>query len=255
MLRRIEHGPVLELRLDRPPANALSPELIEALRDAVAAASASVSRGRAGALVLSGAEGMFSAGLDVPRFLTLDRAGVRAAWSAFYELMELMAASPIPIAAAVTGHAPAGGCVLALFSDWRVMASGEFKIGLNEVRVGLPMPPPIQAAATHVLGLRRAETICTTAELFPAGRALELGLVDELAPPGKVVEQALAWLRRLLELPPLALRKTRAQARGALIEACRRSHAALDEVVDAWLSEETQGALKALVERLSAKAP
>ena len=247
MLERFDHGEVLELRLARPPANALSPELFDVLADALYAAPESGAR----ALVLSGRPGMFSAGLDVPVFLGLDRAGVRAAWGAFFNLMGALASSAIPVAAAIGGHAPGGGCVLALFCDRRVMAAGAFKIGLNEVRVGLRMPRPIHAAAVHVVGTRRAEELCTSGALYTAAEALAFGLVDEVVPPDQVNERALAWAREMAALPPVALRKTRLIARERLRAPLDRvDEDALELFMDDWFSAETQEALGALAARL-----
>ena len=250
MLQRIEHGDVLELRLDHPPANALHPDLIALLATAVREARGEGAR----ALVLSGREGMFSAGLDVPAFLERDRAGVRRAWSDFLSLLEALAASPVPSVAALTGHAPAGGCVIALFCDWRVQAAGNFLVGLNEVAVGIRVPLPIQAAARHVLGMRQAERLCTTAELLEVDEALRIGLVDEVVEAAEVVPTALAWCRRMLRLPTDALRKTRALARRDLVE----PFAAMDEeqlelFLDEWHAAEAQEQLRALVARLRNK--
>ena len=250
MLERIDHGPVRELRLAHPPANALSPALIAALGDAIRAAPGEGAR----ALFLSGHEGMFSAGLDVPAFLALDRAGLGRTWEDFFALMETMASSPIPLAAAITGHSPAGGCVLAFFCEWRVMADGPFRIGLNEVAVGVRIPPPIHAAARHVLGSRGAERICTSAELFEVDDALRLGLIDEVAPPDEVVPRALAWCERMIALPPAALRKTRMVARRELIEVCAAMDAAARErFLDDWFAEETQAVFRGLAEKLRQK--
>lgn len=250
MLAQVRHDDVLEIRLERPPANALSPELIEALRAAVKRASADGARG----LVLSGRPGMFSAGLDVPLFLELDRAGARSAWRGFLDLMQTLAETPVPLACALTGHAPAGGCVLALCCHWRVQAAGGSKIGLNEVAVGVRVPEPIWAAARHAVGPRIAERMCTGAELFDAETALRLGLVDELVPPEEVVPRALAWVRSQLALPPATLRNTRALVRGEL----SRSFAAcdartLEAFLDEWFGDEAQAALRAVVARLAAK--
>ncbi|HEX7112761.1 MAG TPA: enoyl-CoA hydratase/isomerase family protein, partial [Mizugakiibacter sp.] len=119
MLQTIEHeGGIRELRLARPPVNALNPALVAALRKAVEDAPGE----GASALLLSGSPGMFSAGLDVPELLTLDRAHFAPFWRDFYGACAALARSPIPVAAAVTGHSPAGGAVLALMCDWRVMA-------------------------------------------------------------------------------------------------------------------------------------
>ncbi|HEY7213415.1 MAG TPA: enoyl-CoA hydratase/isomerase family protein, partial [Thermoanaerobaculia bacterium] len=176
MIQTHDHGDVRELRLDRPPANALSPELIAALRTAVEAAPAEGAR----ALVLSGAPGRFSGGLDVPHLITLDRSAILAAWRSFYELLRALAASPIPIAAAITGHAPAGGTVLAIFCDARIMAEGDFKIGLNEVQVGIPMPPVLFQALRRLVGAGQAERLCVTSRLLLPAEAREIGLVNEV---------------------------------------------------------------------------
>ncbi len=248
MLETIDHGPVRELRLARPPVNALDTGLISALRGAIAGAPGSGAR----ALVLSGRPGMFSAGLDVPYLLNLDRAAIAAAWEDFYGLMEALATSSIPIAAAITGHSPAGGAVLAIFCDYRVMAEGDFRIGLNEVEVGIPMPPVINAAATRQVGPRQAERLLVGGLMIPAAEALAIRLVDELAPLEQVVERALDFCRRLLALPPLAMGFTRRLARGDL--AClfeKRRQLELDTLIDAWFSDETQGAMRALLARLA----
>ena len=250
MLEEIRHADVLELRLERPPANALSPELIELLARTVRTAPARGARG----LVLSGRPGMFSAGLDVPLFLQLDRAGARTAWRAFLDLMQVLVEIPVPLACALTGHAPAGGCVLALCSHWRVMAQGPYKIGLNEVAVGVRVPEPIWAAARHTVGARTAERMCTTSELFDAETALRLGLVDELAAPEDVVPRARRWVEAQLALPKATLRNTRALVRRELSASFAASDArALDAFLDEWFGEEAQAALKAVVAKLAAK--
>lgn len=250
MLEEIRHADVLELRLERPPANALSPELIEALNRAVRAAP---QRGAKG-LVLSGRAGMFSAGLDVPLFVGLDRAGARAAWRGFLELMQALVEAPLPLACALTGHAPAGGCVLALCCHWRVQAQGRFKIGLNEVAVGVRVPEPIWAAARHVVGSRNAERMVTGSELFDPEAALRMGLVDELAAPEEVVPRARAWVESQLALPPTTLRNTRALVRRELSAAFEATDArTLETFLDEWFGAESQAALRAVVAKLTAK--
>src|SRR5690606_8090917 len=147
MIERSRHDGIHELRLARPPVNALDPTLCRLLREAVDRAVADGARG----IVLSGAPGVFSAGLDVPFLLQLDRTDqVRAAWDAFIEAARALAHSPVPVAAALTGQAPAGGCVLALCCDYRVMAEGDFRIGLNETQVGLVAPEGIQRLMRRV---------------------------------------------------------------------------------------------------------
>ena len=112
MLNIKDHDRVRTIGLERPPVNAINPELAEELTKAIKAAPE-----HADALVIHGREGMFSAGLDVPELVPLDRPSMFAFWTSFFGLLEAAARSPIPVAAAITGHAPAGGAVLALFCD------------------------------------------------------------------------------------------------------------------------------------------
>ncbi|MFY9561397.1 MAG: enoyl-CoA hydratase/isomerase family protein [Terriglobales bacterium] len=250
MIQTIEHGAVRELRLDRPPVNALSPELIVALRKAVQAASSDGVR----ALVLSGSPGRFSGGLDVPLLLGLDRVAMAVLWREFYALLGTIAGSPIPIVAAITGHAPAGGTVLALFCDWRVMADGDYKIGLNEVQVGIPLPPVILAGARRLVGPRQAERLAVTGGLFSPHEALGIGLVDELAALERVVDLAVESCQHLLALPAEAMTSTRRLARADLVAIFEADlEPELQRVIAGWWSPETQGTLRALVERLRRK--
>jgi enoyl-CoA hydratase/carnithine racemase len=244
-----DYGTVRELRLDRPPANALAPDLIAALREAVETAPGAGAR----AIVLSGKPGRFSGGLDVPLLLTLDRAALAEVWRDLYGLLRALAASPIPIAAALTGHAPAGGTVLALYCDWRVMAEGEWRVGLNEVQVGLALPPVIFAALKRQVGPRQAERLATAGLLLSPEEAERAGLVDELAPAERVVERAVEWCQSLLALPPEAMALTRKAARADLVALFDRAEEELLGVTENWWRPEAQTVLRGLVERLAKK--
>lgn len=249
MIVTTNHGAVRELRLNRPPANALSPDLIVALKEAVESAQ----NDGACALVLSGAPGMFSGGLDVPLLLTLDRLAMAQVWRDFYSLLRALAGSPIPIAAAITGHGPAGGTVLALFCDWRGMAEGDWKMGFNEVQVGIPLPPVILGALQRQVGARQAERLGTGGLVISAAEAAKVGLVDELIPLERVVDRAVQWCQSLLALPPQAMSATRRRARADLASLFDHIEDELDEVIATWWSDETQSVLRALAAKLSKK--
>jgi Delta3-Delta2-enoyl-CoA isomerase len=250
MIQTINHGTIRELRLNRPPVNALTADLIVALREAVDSAPNDGIR----ALVLSGTPGRFCAGLDVPLLMGLDRRTISALWRELYALMKALACSPIPICAAIIGHAPAGGTGLPLFCDWRIMADGEFKIGLNEVQVGIPLPAVILAALRRQVGPRQAERLATAGLLMSPAQALEIGLVDELVPTEHVVERAVAWCKNLIALPVEAMTATRHEARADLIAIFRRDlDAELKKVSASWWHPETQATLRAVVDRIKRK--
>jgi enoyl-CoA hydratase/carnithine racemase len=247
LIEATAHGAITELRLARAPVNALDPGLCRALAQAVPAAI----DGGAQGIVLSGGEKVFSAGLDVPHLLSLgSREALGAAWTDFLDAARALATSKVPVVAAITGHSPAGGCVLALCCDYRVMAEGPFRIGLNETQVGLVAPDGIQHLMRRVVGTHRAERLLVGGELVESARALQIGLVDELAAPGQVVARAVAWLEALLALPREPVLHTRAIARADLHAALAPERIGIDTFVDAWNAPDTQAGLRALVARL-----
>lgn len=252
-LETFDHGPIRELRLARPPVNALDTALCRTLAAAVGQAQAD----GAHAIVLSGGDRIFSGGLDVPHLLAhgADRAKLLESWGAFFAAAQALADSTVPVVAALTGHAPAGGCVLALCCDYRIMARSPdparpYAIGLNEVQVGLIAPEGIQRLLRRVVGAHRAERLLVAGEMVPAERAAQIGLVDELADGDQVAARALAWLQALLKLPREPMLATRAVARADLREALAPQHIQLERFVEAWYKPDAQAALHALVERL-----
>jgi len=250
MLNRITHDTIVELQLARPPVNALDLELLRSLRAALEDAPAAGARG----IVLSGAPGMFSAGVDVPALIGRERREVRAFWREFFAVCAVLARSPVPVVAAITGHSPAGGAVLSLFCDYRVMAEGPFKIGLNEVQVGLSVPDCIQMALRRVVGTYRAERLLVAGAMIESSQALACGMVDELTGVEQVTTRALHWLRELLALPAHAMLATRALARADLADAYADVDALpLDAFVDGFFHPQTQAVLQGLVDRLRKK--
>jgi 3,2-trans-enoyl-CoA isomerase len=249
MLKISMRDSVAEIRLDRPPVNAMNPELIRSL----ATTHANLVADGAAAIVISGRQGLFSAGLDVPELLRLAHGEVLEFWTEFFSLMSALAASPVPVAAAITGHAPAGGAVLALHCDYRVATRGDFLIGLNEVQVGLPVPPNILRMLQYVVGNRTAAKLATAGTMLAPEGALEYGLVDELADEGGAVDAAVLWANGLLELPPLAMNTTRLAAKKILVDMAEANLRYANKATEYWFSEETQRMMRKLVAKLTTK--
>lgn len=248
MLETLEHGDVREIRLARPPANALNPELVARFTDTIAAAGETAS-----AVVVSGREGMFSGGLDVPELLRLDRDQMTDFWRMFLKMLRTIAFMPVPTVFALTGHAPAGGIVMALYGDYRIMPKGKFKTGLNEVQVGLVVSSVIHQALVRAVGPRTAERILVAGEMMEAGKAREIGLVDELADtPADVVPRAVEWCEQHLSLPRQAMLTMRYMARRDL-RGLFEAEGGMDpeNFLEIWFSGETRNTLEALVERLT----
>ncbi|WDS37286.1 enoyl-CoA hydratase/isomerase family protein [Pseudoxanthomonas sp.] len=252
LVQVIQHGGVRELRMDRAPVNALDDALCAALLHALQSA---VDADVAG-IVLSGNAKVFSGGLDVPHLLSHgdDRNALHATWKAFFDVAAAIAGAPMPVAAALTGHAPAGGCVLALCCDYRVMTRSTdparpLQIGLNETQVGLAVPDGIQRLMRRVIGAHRAERLLVAGAMIPAEHAAGIGLIDALADDAEAtIQHAITWLQAMARLPQTPLRKTRHIARADVREAL--DSVVLDDFINDWFQPDTQAALQAMVARL-----
>ena len=248
MLQTIKHpDEILELRLQRPPVNALNPAMVKALGQAL---RDGVDQG-ASALLLSGQPGVFTGGLDLPELLTLDPKGMQAFWGELVECLRLIACCPVPMACALTGHSPAGGTIMALFADYRVMARGDYQLGLNEVQVGLVVPPFVQAALARQIGARQAEQHLVAGRMISPEQALQLGLVDQLAQADQVIPAAIEWLRQRLGSPTYAMLAMRNICRRDL-QALFDDPTALDlqPFMDFWFDDNSQTRLQQIAARL-----
>lgn len=235
------------LRMIRPPVNALGPEMLAALGDGVRAAPGD----GATAVVLAGAERIFTGGLDIVWLLGLDRRGLEDALARFFDTMLAFAESRVPVAAAIRGHSPAGGAVLAMLCDRRVMSAEGGAIGLNEVRIGIPLPAVVVDLAVRTVGRRRAESMCVEGTLLPPSEALAAGLVDELAPSDEVVDRAVEWCRGVAGAPALALEWTRRLCRADLVDLVERHRLAdVARLAEVWASPAVQRPLSDALARL-----
>lgn len=167
-------GSVALIRMDDGKVNAINPGLIDGLLGALDAAEAN-----AGAVVLAGRPGVFSAGLD----LQVMRRGGDAAEELIRKGMEVfvrLAGFPRPMVAACTGHALAGGAVLLLCADVRIGRDGDFKIGLNEVAIGIPLPELVVDLARARLSPGHFTLACNTAQVYAPTEAAEAGFLDRV---------------------------------------------------------------------------
>ena len=242
----LEGGCIRVIKLARPPVNALNGELVRKLTAAVEDAKDEA------AIVITGQPGVFSGGLDVPGLLTLDREALTTVFADLWRVQRAVATSAVPVVFALTGHSPAGGTVLAIHGDYRIMAIGDFRLGLNEVQVGLFPGPPIYGAFKRLVGGHAAQLLTRGAMIDPA-TALRVGLVDELCDPALVVARGLEVAREWCALPRDPMLRTRALARRDLIElfgdagqASMQEREFASMASDMWFVPATQDRLKSM---------
>src|SRR4051794_11099170 len=182
-----EHGDVALVRIDRPPANAMDIEMLEEGSRALE----ELRGAEPGAIVSTGREGFFSAGVDLKLAPTLDAGGQRAMVDGINRLFGGWYGFPRPLVCAVNGHAIAGGLILALCGDHRVGAH-DGKLGVTELRAGLPYPAVAMLVVKSELTPQAARRLVLGAGLVEPETGLELGLVDELQGDDHLLDRSLA---------------------------------------------------------------
>jgi len=209
-------GDVAIVAVDRPPANALDPELLERGRDAVR----ELEGVDPAAIVLQGRPGFFSAGLDLKVTPTLDDEGLRRLVRGINELFIAWYELPRPVVCAVGGHAIAGGLILALCGDWRVVGrSGRF--GLTELQAGVPYPAAASAIVRAELAPPAARRLMLRAGLVDAAAALADGVFDEQVEDDAVIPRALEVASEMAALPAAAYARTKRDLRGNVLDELR----------------------------------
>jgi enoyl-CoA hydratase len=214
-------GPVAVVHLDDGKANALSHQMLDELGTCLAKAS-----DEAAALAIVGREGKLSAGFDLS-VMTSGPTEARDLLTKGAELFLAVYEAPIPVVLGCTGHALAGGAILLMSADWRVGADGPFKIGLNEVAIGMPVPKFAVEIARDRLSKRHFTAAVNHAHIYGPADAVDAGYLDEVVAPevvgARTIEHA-AHLAATLNVG--AFRATRANCRAANADAMRAGLAA-----------------------------
>lgn len=241
-------GPVAILTLDNPPANALGTPVLEALAAAVVELAADDSR----ALVLTGAGRFFSAGLDlfeVARLVTSPDAEGFAA--RFDDLVTGLFALEKPVVAAVNGHAIAGGAVLAATADFRLVADGDFKLGLTEIQVGVSFPTSALEAVRFACAGRHLPEILFRGLTYRPAEAVARGLADEVVPAGELVDRAVALAGELAAHRPVAFASSKRALRADHLARIRASRTGgIDPIWRTWQTPDALAAMAAFRDRI-----
>lgn len=223
--------------------NALDVEFLGELTEAVREQE----RSGGGALVITGAGKVFSAGVDLNRVVEGGSAYTDVLVGALSDLFEAVFSYPGPTVAAVNGAAIAGGCVLAAACDWR-LATPDAQIGAAEVRVGVAFPVAALEVMRYACGIR-AEEVLLGGRSYRGDEAVARGLAHRIV-GDDLLEAAVAEATDLSGIPAAAYRHTKAQLRAPALERVRAGADIDGEVRQVWGSAETQQGIADYVERL-----
>lgn len=253
-LRRIEHVTVMTLVAGK--ANAFDEPLLDALGSGIKRVLSDGAR----AIVITGEGNVFSGGLALPTLIGYARWEMERLMERFSKTMRAVLEAPVPVVAAINGNAIAGGCVLALMCDARVMVArtekGVPRIGLNEAQLGLGLPAVVMEPARARVPLASHTRVMLEGRLFDPGEAREVGLVDEVVEPERFESRVIERARELSTAAPLAYEQIKRALLRPIVEAIADSETKeTGPWLDTWFSEEGQRRLNAALARIGKGSP
>ena len=205
-------------------------------------------------LILTGNDGFFSAGLDLIELYDYDEIKIRQFWEDFLSLVGTMASFRKPFLSAISGHSPAGGCVFALCSDYRIMAEGKYVIGLNELPVGIIVPESIFHLYSFWLGEAMAYRCLLEGKLFNPREALDHKLIDQIVDPGALVSASERQILKYMQLDSTTWQQSKLNLRREMLSKINADHTdSLNLMLKQWWSESTRSILKTIIQNLQKK--
>lgn len=245
MIETTFHDGVAILRIAHGPVNALDVELLAAIPDALDEAE----RSQAEAVIITGTDGAFSAGADLIRLLEEGKGYVAAARPHASRAFERLFLFPLPIVAAINGHAIAGGCVFALACDHRITVPGDHRIGLAELKVGVPFPGWALETVRFAVSPPHLQRLIYSGRLVTPEEALDVGLVDEIVGPDELIERAVKVAHRLASIPRATFSLTKRSLREPFAERARAGGSLDEEGMAVWASPEVHESVRRFIDR------
>lgn len=240
------------LSLDRGRSNAINSEMLSELSRTIRNIENDDS---IAGLILTGKDGFFSAGLDLIELYDYDEDQIKAFWLDFLTLVTELASFKKPLIAAITGHSPAGGCVLAICCDYRIMAEGKFIIGLNEVPVGIIVPENIFHLYAFWLGTANASRFLLEGKLMNTAEALQCGLIDEVVNPESILHAAERKMLTYIQLEKNTWQQSKMNIRRELLKKVSADPTdMLNHMLEQWWSPSTRSILKTIIQNLQQKS-
>ena len=249
MIAREDSGDIAVIRLSYGKVSALDAEFCFALVRELETIAVANTR----ALIVTGTGSAFSAGVDLFKVLDGGAAYLQHFLPAMESLFTALLSFPKPIVAAINGHAIAGGCIIAAACDHRVMAEGNGRIGVPELAVGVPFPTlPFEIVRARMTPTNFRHLVFTGRTVLPE-EALQLALIDEIAPGDVLMTRALATAEQLAAIPPVTFALTKRTFSEPLLDRVRNAKSLNDDVLESWASPAVQARMRAYVEKTVGK--
>jgi enoyl-CoA hydratase/carnithine racemase len=228
---------IARVALSRGKVNAINEKVVDELTDCFRALSYDPS---VTAVILTGEGKFFTFGFDIPEFLSYTKEAFVRYLTKFTGLYTAIFLYPKPVVAALNGHTIAGGCMLAIACDYRIMVMGNAKISLNEINFGSSVFAGSVELMKLWLGQKQAEAVLLSGAMYSAEEALQMGLIDRITTKDDLDGEALKNAREYASQDSAAFRSIKKLLRQSTAEEMtKREKASILEFVDIWYSEKT----------------
>ncbi|MDW3650477.1 MAG: enoyl-CoA hydratase/isomerase family protein [Bacteroidia bacterium] len=241
------------LQLNRGRSNPINHEMVREIRAYLKEKLTDEST--RGVILNGNTDGFFSVGLDLKELFYFDEKQIVSFWEDWDAMVYELAMFPKPMIAAINGYSPAGGCVLAITCDYRIMSAGEkFLIGLNETAVGIVMPEYIYQLAAFWMGKRQAYHNLLRGKLLSVEEAKAQHLIDEVCEMEEVLPRAEKEMQKLLRSPDNLLINSKANMKKELWDRLNGiEQAAVELKLKAWFDPKSRAVMQMIVQQLEKK--
>jgi 3,2-trans-enoyl-CoA isomerase len=244
-------GKLVVITLDRGRSNAINHQMVKELGDCITKLE---NDDNVGGVIITGKEGFFSSGIDLIEAYDYNEEQSRGFWIDFLELQHILTAFSKPLVAAISGHSPAGGCILAICCDYRIMAAGKFIIGLNEIPVGIIVPDSVFNLYAFWLGKRKAYQYLMEGKLLQVDEALEAGLIDKVSASDSLMRAAVEKVTAYMKLNPVTWSESKLNLRRELIAQLKCDQTVtLNKMLEQWWAPATRQGLQMMIQNLKSK--
>lgn len=228
---------IATVRIERGKVNAFNGTVVSELHDVFRAIETDES---VRSVILTGTGSFFSFGFDIPEFLSYSKGEFEGYLDAFADFYLYLFRFPKPLVAVLNGHTVAGGCMLAIACDHRLMVDGKAKIALNEIGFGSSVFAGSTAILVYCIGSKKAEEVLFSGRMYSAREALQIGLVDEVVQEDMLEARALEVAGEYAGRDPAAFASIKNLLREPVSERIAlREKRSIKEFVDIWYSENT----------------